>query len=135
MSEQSLARAVLAWIDVPLDQDGGTFVELEAMARAALSTPPADDVREALAAEARALIASRTDVEWAEFRIDLVRRLADAAEVRPRGKVTEDERAAINAALIRGLPLWVSAMDEGHARKALLEGIVGALEAAREAHP
>lgn len=52
-------------------------------------------------------------------------------EVRPRGTVTDAERAAINGALIDGLTLWVSAIEEDHARKALLDGIVSALGAAR----
>jgi len=108
-----------------------------------LSTPPADDVREAAEAAAEALYPMGVSTSgWsyedaAEYQgrhEGFIEGFLVGSKVRPHGAVTEDERAAINAALIRGLPLWVSAMEEGHARKALLDGIVHALEAAREVH-
>lgn len=61
--------------------------------------------------------------------------LEAARQVRPHKTVTDAERSAINAALIEGLPMWTSKLEEHHARKALLDRIVRALETTREVRP
>lgn len=94
MNAQTLAQAVLAWLDVPTDHDGGGFDDLEALARAALSTPPADDVREAFtngwySARQNPGIAAATHSP--DF----------PGEVRPRGTVTDAERVRVLEEFLR----------------------------------
>lgn len=140
---------------VALPDENATALEDDiAVVLAALSTPPADDVREAagvlvetaIREEQKRIAALPESMKtWTgeQFRawsngMSNAARIARGAletdpEVRPHGTVTDAERSAINGALIDMLPLWTD--SPAPARTDFLNGIVRALEAAREVHP